>query len=162
MALRGKEFTCQCKKHRFDPWVGKVPWRRKWQPTSVLLPGKSHGQSLVGYGPWSCKESNITEHTQGKTQLCTKTYMWLSLVIMNDFWFFFHFPSFLQWFHAFKMRTVKTFSFNIYVNLLAKPHGMRDLSSQTRDRTLAPWAAAWCLNHWISKEAPFFKKRFFN
>ena len=37
----------------FDPWVGKIPWRRKWQPTPVFLPGKSHGQrGLVGYSPW--------------------------------------------------------------------------------------------------------------
>ena len=37
---------------KFDPWVGKIPWRRKWQPTPVFLPGKSHGQrSLVGYSP---------------------------------------------------------------------------------------------------------------
>ena len=35
---------------RFDPWVRKIPWRRKWQPTPVFLPGKSHGwRSLVGY-----------------------------------------------------------------------------------------------------------------
>ena len=41
----------------FDPWVGKIPWKRKWQPTPVLLPGKFHGQSsLVGYSPWHCKE----------------------------------------------------------------------------------------------------------
>ena len=38
---------------RFDPWVGKIPWRRNWQPIPVFLPGKSHGQrSLVGYRPW--------------------------------------------------------------------------------------------------------------
>ena len=38
---------------RFDPWVGKMPWRRKWQPTPVFLPGRFHGQrSLVGYSPW--------------------------------------------------------------------------------------------------------------
>ena len=37
----------------FDPWVGKIPWRRAWQPTPVFLPGESHGQrSLVGYSPW--------------------------------------------------------------------------------------------------------------
>ena len=47
---------------RFNPWVGKIPWRRKWQPTLVLLPGKSHGQrSLVGYSPWGHKESDTTE-----------------------------------------------------------------------------------------------------
>ena len=45
----------------FDPWVGKIPWRRKWQPTPVFLPGKCHGQrSLVGYSPWGCKESDMT------------------------------------------------------------------------------------------------------
>ena len=38
---------------RFDSWVGKIPWRRKWLPTPVLLPGESHGQrSLAGYSPW--------------------------------------------------------------------------------------------------------------
>ena len=40
------------KRHGFDPWVGRIPWRRKQQPTPVFLPGESHGQrSLVGYGP---------------------------------------------------------------------------------------------------------------
>ena len=40
------------------------PWRRKWQPTPVFLPGKFHGQrSLVGYSPWGCKELDMTEHT---------------------------------------------------------------------------------------------------
>ena len=46
----------QCRKPRFNPWVGKTPWRRKWQPTPEFLPGKSHGQrSLVGYSPWGLK-----------------------------------------------------------------------------------------------------------
>ena len=59
----GKEPACQCERHRrceFDPWVGKMPWRRKWQSTAVFLPGKSHGQrSLEGYSPWVAK--NWTE-----------------------------------------------------------------------------------------------------
>ena len=43
----------QWRRCRSDPWVGKIPWRRKWQLTSVFLPGKSHGQrSLVSYSPW--------------------------------------------------------------------------------------------------------------
>ena len=47
---------------RFDPWVRKIPWRRKWHPTPVLLPGKFHGwRSLVGYSPWGHKESDTTE-----------------------------------------------------------------------------------------------------
>ena len=46
----------------FNPWVGKVPWRRKWQSTPVLLLGKSYGQrSLVGYSPRGHKESDTTE-----------------------------------------------------------------------------------------------------
>ena len=50
--------------HGFDPWVGKILWRRKWQPTPVFLPGKSHGQrSMVGCSPWGRKESDMTEHT---------------------------------------------------------------------------------------------------
>ena len=52
----------QCGRPRFNPWVGKILWRRKWQPTPVLLPGKSHGQrSVVGYSPWAHKESDMTE-----------------------------------------------------------------------------------------------------
>ena len=51
-----EESTCQCRRCRFDPKVGKILWRRKWQLTPVLLPGKFHGQrSLVGYSPWGCK-----------------------------------------------------------------------------------------------------------
>ena len=54
--LSGKESTCQCRRLRFNPWVRKISWRRKWQPTPVLLPGKSHGQrSLMGYSPWGWK-----------------------------------------------------------------------------------------------------------
>ena len=60
----GKESACQCRRHKrcgFDPWVRKIPWRRKWQPTPVSLPGKSHRQkSLAGYSPWGRKESDTT------------------------------------------------------------------------------------------------------
>ena len=51
-----------CRRPRFDPWVGKIPWRRKWQPTPVFLPGESHGRrSLVGYSPWGRKELDTTQ-----------------------------------------------------------------------------------------------------
>ena len=64
----GKESTCQCsklKRRRLNPWVKKIPWRRKWQPTPVFLPGKFHGQrSLAGCSPWGCKVSDTTEHTR--------------------------------------------------------------------------------------------------
>ena len=53
------------KRHRFDPWVEKIPWRRrKWKSTPVLLPGESHGQrSLEGYSPRGCTELDTTEVT---------------------------------------------------------------------------------------------------
>ena len=51
-----KDTTCQCRRFGFDPCVGMVPWRRKWQPAPVFLRGDSHGQrSLVGYSPWGHK-----------------------------------------------------------------------------------------------------------
>ena len=64
--LSGKEPACQCKRHRFDPWVSEFPWRRKWQPTPVFFPGKSHrrGRSLVGYSPWGCKRVRLNLATQ--------------------------------------------------------------------------------------------------
>jgi len=46
---------------RFYLWVGKIPWRREWQPSAIFLPGEFNGQrSLVGDSPWGCKESNTT------------------------------------------------------------------------------------------------------
>ena len=55
-----KEFACNAG-DGFDPWVGKIPWRRKWQPTLGFLPGKFHGQrSLADYSPRGRKESDTT------------------------------------------------------------------------------------------------------
>ena len=63
--LSGKESTCQGRRYRrlwFAPWVGKIPWKRKWQSTTAFLPGKSHGQrSPVGYSPLGFKESDMIE-----------------------------------------------------------------------------------------------------
>ena len=56
LVVSGKESACQCRRHKFDPWVGKIPWSRKWLPSPVPLPGKSRGQkSLVDYTPWSLR-----------------------------------------------------------------------------------------------------------
>ena len=58
----------------FESWVGKIPWRRKWQPTPVFLLGKSHGQkNLAGYSLWSHKRVGqylVTEHTH----TCARTH----------------------------------------------------------------------------------------
>ena len=60
----GKESTYQCRRFRicmFDPWLSKIPWRRKWQPAPVFLPGKFHEyRSLVGYSPWGHKELDMS------------------------------------------------------------------------------------------------------
>ena len=50
----------QCRRPEFDPWVGKIHWRREWLHAPVLLPGEFHGQgSLVGYSPWDHKDSDM-------------------------------------------------------------------------------------------------------
>ena len=63
----GKEPACQCrrhKRHQFDPWVRKIPWRKARPPTSVYFPGESHRQrGLAGYSPWGHKELDMTEAT---------------------------------------------------------------------------------------------------
>ena len=82
MWLNDKEPSCQHRRHRFGPWVRKIPWRRKWQPTPVFLPEKKfHGKrSLVGYSPWG--------HTRVRHNLATKHHQlcytvglcWLSIL----------------------------------------------------------------------------------
>ena len=65
LGTNGKESPCQCRRRKrlgFDPWVGKISWSRKWQPTPVFLSGKSQGQRrLTGYSPQGCRELNMTE-----------------------------------------------------------------------------------------------------
>ena len=56
---RGKEPDCQCRRHKrhgFDPWVGKIPWRRAWRSTLVFLPGESHGR-----GTWKATVHHVTQ-----------------------------------------------------------------------------------------------------
>ena len=78
----GKEPACQqrkCKRCRFDPWVEKIPWSMKWQPTPAFLPEKSHGQrNLVGYDPKGHKESDTTEATwqAGGQHKCIPSQFW--------------------------------------------------------------------------------------
>ena len=64
----GKESACQCKRRRrfgFDPWVGKIPWSSKWQPTPVFLPGKCHGQRSLG----------VTVHGVAESQTLLSTHV---------------------------------------------------------------------------------------
>ena len=58
----GKETACQCRRPGFNPCVGKLSWKRAWQPSPGFLPGESRGErSLVGYSPWGRKESDMAE-----------------------------------------------------------------------------------------------------
>ena len=65
----------QCRGPGFDPWVGKIPWRRKWEPTPIFLPGKTHRQrSLEGYSPWGRQRvghnlANLATKQQQHTQV---------------------------------------------------------------------------------------------
>ena len=57
--------VCQCRRLRFDPWIRKILWRRKWQPIPIFLPEKCHGQrSLAGYSTW--------DHKRARHKLATK------------------------------------------------------------------------------------------
>ena len=80
--LSGKASAHQCRKCRrcrFDPWIRKIPWRSKWQPTPVFLPGESDGyRSLVGYSLWAGKESDMTQW------LSTISHLWNSSVKKSD------------------------------------------------------------------------------
>ena len=71
----GKESICNSGDPGSIPGLGKIPWRRKWQPTPVFVPGEFHGhRSLAGYGPWGCKELDMTK------QLTLSLYMILLLL----------------------------------------------------------------------------------
>ena len=73
----GKESACQCRRHGFDHWFRMIPWRRKWQPTLVVLPGKSHGQrSLAGHSPWGCSTVPISKP-------CELCFLLLLLVLLS-------------------------------------------------------------------------------
>ena len=63
--LGGKESVCQCRRYKFDPWVGEMAWRREWQSTPVFWPGKSIRQgSLAGYSSWGGKSVSLEAEQQ--------------------------------------------------------------------------------------------------
>ena len=76
--LSSKERACQCRRRGLDPWVRKIPWRRKWQPTPLFLCGKSHAQrALEGYSPWDRKR--VRHNLATKQQRTTSTSKILTL-----------------------------------------------------------------------------------
>ena len=74
----------QCGRPTFNPWIRKIPWRRKWQPTSVFLPGESHGwRSQAGYSPWGCKESDRTERLHFTSLLLVQVLYYLGNYLLE-------------------------------------------------------------------------------
>ena len=62
LVVKNPPVNAGAKWHGFNPWVRKIPWRKKWQPTPVFMPGKFHGQRrLAGISPWDHKELDTTE-----------------------------------------------------------------------------------------------------
>ena len=77
--IQNEGLCLQCGRPKFNPWVGKISWRRKWQPTPVFLLGKFRGQrSRVGYSPWGRKESDTTEqlHFHFHTKIASGSLWW--------------------------------------------------------------------------------------
>ena len=83
--LSGEELACHCRRHRFNLWVKKISWRRKWKPSPLFLPGKSHGRrSLVGYSPWHCRRVGI--YLVSKQQHLLLKYRKTSLWVFACLW----------------------------------------------------------------------------
>ena len=93
----GKESTCQRRRCGFYPWVGTIPWRRKWQPTPVLLSGESPGQrSLVGYSPWGhrVRHGLVTEYACNHVQGFHFLHLLASICYL---WYFWWWPFWPEW-----------------------------------------------------------------
>ena len=82
--LSHKESTFHCRRHEFNPQVGKIPWRRAQQPTPILLPGGSHGQrSLAGCSPWGHKESDTTWPLNSNNIVSPLLFQPLEIIVYN-------------------------------------------------------------------------------
>ena len=90
--LRKQRIYLQCRRPGFGPRVGKICWRREWQPASVFLPEESHGlRSLVAYSPWHCIELDMTEQLTLSLQDCLiKITLLLELLYPFSLVFSFH------------------------------------------------------------------------
>ena len=138
----GKESTCQHRKHKrlgFSPWVGKIPWRRAWQPTASILARRFPRTEEPG-GLWSVGLQRVGHD-------------WSDLACMHDVWckvvFCFYLRFWLCWVFVAACRNM-----HVCDSLAQLPLSMWDLSSLTRDRTLLPCIGRWILNLWNTREVP--------
>ena len=112
-----------CRRHGFDPWVGKIPWRREWQPTPVFLPGTSHGQrSLRGYRPRAWKELDTTKQLDSNEGLSEEE---PKAVIRTDQHLFCLFViQTLNTHTSFPLLSIQIFSFFFYKVPNSRPFGI--------------------------------------
>ena len=141
MWLSDKESACQCRRWGFSPWIGKIPWRRKWQPTPVFLPGESHGQrSLAGYSPWLCRvrQDWAIEHTHSRTHSGISNWsltrkLWKSeesrhLKKKKKFFFKGCFPLWYFWFKRFWQLLLRARITGLAMCSLPSPHRILSVS----------------------------------
>ena len=127
--FNSKEFACKCRDHRRcrnHPWVGKIPWRRKWQPTPVFFLGQSNGQrSLAGCRPWDWKESNTTymNHIINMYYINYKLYIYVCIhtYIHTYRWGFPGGPSGKEHIHTHRGICIYACVFTLWGNVL-EPH----------------------------------------
>ena len=143
---------------------GRFPWRRKWQPTPVLLPGKCHGQrSLVGYSPWNRKESHMTEQLHVSISV---------LLLLAVHWIFHqHFPNFTrltivlsffwEWLYLFLICLFVCLPQALVLACGILSCDMWTFTCSTWD--LVPWPriepgppvlGVWSLSHWTTRQVP--------
>ena len=100
--LSGKEPTCQCRRCGSNPWVWKIPWRRKWQPTPIFLPRKSHGwRSLASYSSQGFKRVNhdlATKQHVHSISILLRVFIITGCQILSKV-----FPHLLRWFLLFNL-----------------------------------------------------------
>ena len=84
LVAQSQRICLQCRRWRFDPWVRKILWRRKWQPSPVFLPGKSCGQRSLGvYSPWGHKRLEHNLLTKQRSFGCASCASLVSLAVKN-------------------------------------------------------------------------------
>ena len=168
----------QCRRLRFNPWVGKTPWRRKRQPTSVFLPGESHVQrNLAGYSPWGHKESDTTEQLTLTfiyyVCVCVYTYIYTHIpiseewgikmlaVIASGWWFLF--LSYTSWYISIFHNTVRKSVFLHKVLLrgvaLLEFHREEQCSGWKSDSDQSKrWWPGWAWGRWGREWSPSWRK----
>ena len=134
-----KEPACQCRRGKrsgFDPWVGKLPWRREWKPTPVFLLGESHGQrSLASCSPWDHKEDTTEWLSTHIHSFISKEGINSDRISFMNYYLecettkkMFRFPEYYFNVTEIQFTKIKTKKWNIVCNLFSSTHFSENLS----------------------------------